>query len=189
MENVLAEATLQETNTSSDPTLEKSSNLKNILEKAGLEPDKWSKLFNDVLDIKNNYQLLHLQENDFFKMCKHAKHEWEKIALRSLLQNETDKVEKLKQVMAEATENYKKLTPDREEAIKCISKIGSMLRIPEIKWESEIKKQDLLQIVQTLECQSSKLDAVIHRQCLTDTDVIRKASGGLALMGLYDTGN
>lgn len=189
MENVLAEATLQETNTSSDPTLEKSSNLKNILEKAGLEPDKWSKLFNDVLDIKNNYQLLHLQENDFFKMCKHAKHEWEKIALRSLLQNETDKVEKLKQVMAEATENYKKLTPDREEAIKCISKIGSMLRIPEIKWESEIKKQDLLQIVQTLECQSSKLDAVIHRQCLTDTDVIRKASGGLALMGVYDTGN
>ncbi|CAC5416891.1 unnamed protein product [Mytilus coruscus] len=61
-----------------------------------------------------------------------------KIALRSLLQNETDNVEKLNQVLPEATENCTKLTPDREEAKKY---------------------------------------------------VIRKASGGLALTGVYDTGN
>lgn len=157
------------------------------LMKIGLTPSVWLKIFQDELSINNIHQLQHLTELDVKKLTQHTNKDWERKTLRTLIQDENESFKNLQNVLSEVKKSYERLSINPEEAKKSLEKLRSLLQVPNKEWESKIKKINLDNLTSSLEFQTSKINAGISRKFLEDKEVIKEASGGLALMGVYIT--
>ncbi|XP_057877794.1 interferon-induced very large GTPase 1-like [Melospiza georgiana] len=177
--------------------------LAEALHKEGLDAGYWLPKVTQILGNKHREALQHLDYEDYLKLECEAQHPWEKKALQKLLKITDDQMtskevqnkilEKTKQRQEEAKQALKHLT----EMLKSRSHSQDALREKaETLWQAmEIPKEfwplpkkplaDMLESIQK-QLEQQELSAG-RRENIPDTEVLRRASGGLALQGIYRT--
>ncbi|KAL1251716.1 hypothetical protein QQF64_019512 [Cirrhinus molitorella] len=152
----------------------------------GLDGSFWSKVFEDKLKVTDTKQLEYLDKEDFAVLKKHIRHRWEKKALHKFLgisepvASNIEVKEAENHVLAEHLGNTAKglestLTHSLEESIST-----------HMKSERSLKDSvdSLMKRVSTNN-DSQCLPAI----SISDKDILHTASGGLALQGIFKTGN
>ncbi|XP_037988002.1 interferon-induced very large GTPase 1-like [Motacilla alba alba] len=177
--------------------------LAEAFEKEGLDAAYWLPKASQILGIKCREALQHLEYEDFLKLDCEVRHPWEKKALQKLLKITDDKtttkavkkeyMEKTKQKQEEAKQALKDLT----EMLKSRSQSQDTLREKaETLWRAmEIPKEfwpppekPLADVVESIQKQLELQElSVGRRENIPDTEVLTRASGGLALQGIYRT--
>ncbi|XP_054149385.1 interferon-induced very large GTPase 1-like [Melozone crissalis] len=174
--------------------------LAEAFEKEGLDAGYWLPKVMQILGIKCREALQHLEYKDYLRLECEVRHPWEKKALQKLLKITDDKTceemqkqnsEKTKQRQDEAKQALKDLTEMlnshsldalREKA----ETLWRALDIPKEFWPSPEKPlADVLESIQK-QLEQQELSAG-RRENIPDTEVLRRASGGLALQGIYRT--
>ncbi|XP_054149427.1 interferon-induced very large GTPase 1-like [Melozone crissalis] len=171
-------------------------------QKEGLDAGCWLPKVTQILGIKCREALQHLEYKDYLKLECEVRHPWEKKALQRLLKITHDKTcgemqkqnsEKAKQRQEVAKQALKDLT----EMLNSHSHSQDVLREKaETLWEAmEIPKEfwpapkkplaDVLESIQK-QLEQQELSAGSGKN-IPDTEVLRRASGGLALQGIYRT--
>ncbi|CAN8205182.1 unnamed protein product [Coccothraustes coccothraustes] len=172
-------------------------------QKEGLDAGYWLPKVTQILGIKCREALQHLEFKDYLRLECEVRHPWEKKALQKLLRVTDDKMttkeeqkeylKKKKQSLQEAKQALKDLT----EMLKSRSHSQDALREKaETLWQAmEIPKEfwpppkkplaDMLDSIRK-QLEQQELSAC-RRENIPDTEVLRRASGGLALQGIYRT--
>ncbi|XP_061846362.1 interferon-induced very large GTPase 1-like [Colius striatus] len=172
-------------------------------EKEGLDSMYWLPKLSETLGVKSREALKHLEYEDYLKLECEVRYPWETKALWKLLELTDNKAtseelqkeclemtkqrqEEAKLVLKELKEmhNSRSLSKDvlrqKEEAL------WKAMEIPKEYWAPlEKSLEGVLESIQKhLEQQES---LVSSGQNVSDVEVLRRASGGLALQGIYQT--
>ncbi|KAM9196213.1 LOW QUALITY PROTEIN: interferon-induced very large GTPase 1-like [Mergus octosetaceus] len=177
--------------------------LAEAFEKEGLDEEYWLPRLSEILGIKSINALKHLQYEDYIKLAREGRYNWETKALQRLLgitSNETAVDELQKQHlerMKQRQEEAKSILQELEEMQKSRSHSKEMVRqkeealrqamdIPKEYWAPPEKAllDELVSIRKQLEQQEKSMG---KRENVSDEEVLRWASGGLALQGIYQT--
>ncbi|XP_037988000.1 interferon-induced very large GTPase 1-like isoform X2 [Motacilla alba alba] len=177
--------------------------LAEAFEKEGLDATYWLPKASQILGIKCREALQHLEYKDYLKLECEAQHPWEKKALQKLLKITDDKMT-AKEVQKENLEKTKQRQEEAKQALKDLTEmlnsgnhsqdalrekaetLWQAMEIPKEFWPPQKKPlADLLESIQKqLELQEQ---SVGRRENISDTEVLTRASGGLALQGIYRT--
>lgn len=150
--------------------------------KLGLEPSVWMTKLKDVLDIDKVQQLQHCSILDIEKLEKHTDKAWEVRALRTLIKDKNqDNLIHLKNVLTATKESYQQCGS----VDISLEKLRSLFSVPDGEWECKLNKIDKDKIMNSLEFRIAKVNERISQFIFKDEEVIKKASGGLAFMGVY----
>ncbi|XP_064267500.1 interferon-induced very large GTPase 1-like [Passer domesticus] len=177
--------------------------LAEAFQKEGLDAGYWVPKASQILGIKCREALQHLEYEDYLRLECEVQHPWEKKALQKALKITDDKtstkgvqkehLEKTKQRQEEAKQALKDLT----EMLKTRSHSQNALREKaETLWRAmEIPKEfwpppekpltDMLESIQK-QLEQQELSAGREKN-IPDMEVLKRASGGLALQGIYRT--
>ncbi|KGL77402.1 Interferon-induced very large GTPase 1, partial [Tinamus guttatus] len=164
----------------------------------GLDAAYWLPNLLDILGVKSKEALQHLQYEDYLKLECKVRRSWEKKALLKLMDIEDKKKtgENVPKKRLEVSEKrHKSALKDLKEMQKEIH------HTKELKKEEELQKvldipQDFLdppenRMVKVVEKMQKQLEQQEKSACrsatISDEDVLRRASGGLALQGIYRT--
>ncbi|XP_032040422.1 interferon-induced very large GTPase 1-like [Aythya fuligula] len=177
--------------------------LAEAFEKEGLDEEYWLPKLSEILGVKSRDALKHLQYEDCLKLECEVRYPWETKALQRLLGitgNETGVDELQKQHlerMKQRQEEAKSILQELEEMQKSCSHSKEMIRqkeealqqamdIPKEYWAPPEKAllDELVSIRKQLEQQEKSMG---ERENISDEEVLRRASGGLALQGIYQT--
>ncbi|XP_071892763.1 interferon-induced very large GTPase 1-like isoform X2 [Anas platyrhynchos] len=177
--------------------------LAEAFEKEGLDEEYWLPKLSEILGVKSINALKYLQYEDYIKLECEVRSPWETKALRKLLGITDNKtaVEKLQKqhldVMKQRQEEAKSILRELEEMQKSRSHSKEMIRqkeealqqamdIPREYWAPPEKAllDELVSIRKQLEQQEKSMG---KRENVSDEEVLRRASGGLALQGIYQT--
>ncbi|XP_066851312.1 interferon-induced very large GTPase 1-like [Anser cygnoides] len=177
--------------------------LAEAFEKEGLDEEYWLPKLSEILGVKSRGALKHLQYEDYLKLECKVRYPWETNALRKLLgitDNKTavDELQKqCLQIMKQRQEAAKSILQELEEMQKSRSHSKEMIRqkeealwqamdIPKEYWAPPKKAlvDELVSIQKQLEQQEKSMR---KRENISDKEVLRRASGGLALQGIYRT--
>ncbi|XP_039237887.1 interferon-induced very large GTPase 1-like [Pipra filicauda] len=177
--------------------------LAEAFQKEGLEAGYWLPKLSQILGVQCTEALQHLQYEDYLKLECQVRHSWEKKALQKLL-----KIPEKKATSEELQKQHLERTKQRQEVAKKVLKEltetpksrsqsqDAVRQKAEAQWQAmEIPKEfqpapkdplvDVLESkLKQLEQQKSSVD---RRENIPDTEVLRQASGGLALQGIYRT--
>ncbi|KAM6405878.1 interferon-induced very large GTPase 1-like isoform 1-T2 [Pluvialis apricaria] len=177
--------------------------LADACEEEGLDGEYWVPKLSEILGVKSKEALKHLQYEDYLKLECKVRYPWETKALRKLLQL-TDNKESIEELQKKRLE----MTKQRQEAAKLALKelkemhksrshskdairekekaLWQAMEIPKEFWAPlEKSLVDVLESIQkNLEQQES---SVGRGGNVSDEEVLRLASGGLALQGIYRT--
>lgn len=159
----------------------KQSELTIELQKLGLEPSFWITILKDELCIEKFQQLQHLTKLDIKQLEKYTDNAWEIKALHTLIENNTDSFILLKNVLNETKERYQTFGS----VDKSLEKLRLLLSVPDSEWEHKLKEIDKDKIISSLKFQITKVNESISQLVFKDEEVIKRASGGLAFMGVY----
>ncbi|KAM4878234.1 interferon-induced very large GTPase 1-like [Sylvia borin] len=170
------------------------------LEKEGLDAGYWLPKVSQILGIKCREALQHLEYKDYLRLECEVQHPWEKKALQKVLKITDDKTckelqtqnsEKMKQRQEVAKQALKDLTEmlnsHSQDAVRQKAEtLWQAMEVPKEFWPpSEKPLADMLESIQK-QLEQQELSAV-RRENIPDTEVLRQASGGLALQGIYRT--
>ncbi|XP_059323283.1 interferon-induced very large GTPase 1-like [Ammospiza nelsoni] len=177
--------------------------LAEAFEKEGLDAGYWLPKASQILGIKCREALQHLEYKDYLRLECEVQHPWEKKALQKLLNITDDKtaakdlqeqcMEKTKQRQNMAKQALKDLTEmlnshsHSQDALREKSEtLRQAMEIPKEFWPPPKKPlADMLESIQKqLEQQEQSGGS---GENIPDTEVLRQASGGLALQGIYRT--
>ncbi|XP_056342763.1 interferon-induced very large GTPase 1-like [Oenanthe melanoleuca] len=178
--------------------------LAEAFQKEGLDAGYWLPKVSQILGVKCKEALQHLEYEDYLKLECEVRHPWEKKALQKLL-NITDDKSASKELQKEHLEMTKQKQEVAKQALKdltemlnCRSHSQDALRekaetlwqameIPKEFWPSPKKPlAEMLESIHKQLEQQQELSAG-RRENIPDTEVLRRASGGLALQGIYTT--
>ncbi|POI26714.1 hypothetical protein CIB84_009536 [Bambusicola thoracicus] len=185
--------------------LEKTDLAKQLLaetfQKEGLDEEYWLPKLLMVLGVKSKEALKHLQYEDYLKLECEVRYPWEKTALRKLLQITDNKAtveelqkqrlemmkqrqEEAKQALQELKEMHhshsKEMIREKEEAL------WQAMDIPREYWAPPEKA--LADVLASIQKQLEQQEMSLGRsENVSDEEVLRRASGGLALQGIYQT--
>ncbi|KAM3676192.1 interferon-induced very large GTPase 1-like [Ammospiza maritima maritima] len=176
--------------------------LAEAFQKEGLDAGYWLPKVTQILGIKCREALQHLEYKDYIRLECEVRHPWEKKALQKLLKITDDKTfEELQKLNSEKTKQRKEVAKqalkDLTEMLNSHSHSQDVLREKaETLWQAmEIPKEfwpppkkplgDVLESIQK-QLEQHELSAD-RRENIPDTEVLRRASGGLALQGIYRT--
>ncbi|XP_057876840.1 interferon-induced very large GTPase 1-like [Melospiza georgiana] len=177
--------------------------LAEAFEKEGLDAGYWLPKVTQILGIKRREALQHLEYKDYLRLECEVQHPWEKKALQKLLNITDDKtaakdlqeqcVEKTKQRQNMAKQALKDLTEmlnscsHSQDALReKAENLWQAMEIPKEFWPSPEKPlADMLESIQK-QLEQQELSAG-RRESIPDTEVLRWASCGLALQGIYRT--
>lgn len=174
------------------------------LDCVGLDVTYWTKVFSDKFGITTANALKYVGEEAFPVLGRCVRKEWERRALRELLKfdkNEKSQIpnrkhqkERLVQRLEEANQLLQHLKEfsfegkDRgDTGVKQTeSEICEMLQIPQHSWfHEDVSLNDL---ISHLEAREKIINSVMtSRSEISDEMVVRNASGGLALTGIFLT--
>ncbi|XP_048153773.1 interferon-induced very large GTPase 1-like [Corvus hawaiiensis] len=175
--------------------------LAKAFQKEGLDAGYWVPKVLQNLGIKCREALQHLEYKDYLKLECAARHPWEKKALQKLLKIKDDKTtteevqkehlektkqrqEVAKQALNDLTEMLKSHSQDalREKA----ETLWKAMEIPKEFWPSP--KKPLADMLESIHKQLEQQELSAGRtEHIPDTEVLSRASGGLALQGIYRT--
>ncbi|XP_059699155.1 interferon-induced very large GTPase 1-like [Haemorhous mexicanus] len=176
--------------------------LAEAFQKEGLDAGYWLPKASQILGIKCREALQHLEYKDYLRLECEVRHPWEKKALQKLLNIRDDKTceemqkqnsEKTKQRQDEAKKALKDLTEmhnshshSQDTLREKAETLWRAMEIPKEFWPPPEKPlADMLESIQKqLEQQEQSAS---RRENIPDTEVLRRASGGLALQGIYRT--
>ncbi|XP_063278706.1 interferon-induced very large GTPase 1-like [Prinia subflava] len=171
------------------------------LEKEGLDAGYWLPKVMQILGIKSREALQHLQYKDYNRLGCEVRHPWEKKALQKLLKIPDEKtttkdvqkehLEKIKQRQEVAKQALNDLTEmlnshsDNQDAVrKKAETLWQAMEIPKEFWPPPKKPlADMLESIQK-QLEQQELSAVTM-ESIPDTELLQRASGGLALQGIY----
>ncbi|XP_037988001.1 interferon-induced very large GTPase 1-like [Motacilla alba alba] len=176
--------------------------LAEAFEKEGLDAGYWLPKASQILGIKCREALQHLEYKDYLKLECEVQHPWEKKALQKLLKKTDDKtceetqkhnLEKTKQRQEEAKQALKDLTEmlnshsQSQDAVREKAEtLWQAMEIPKEFWPPPEKPlADVLESIQK-QLEQQELSAGSGEN-IPDTEVLTRASGGLALQGIYRT--
>ncbi|XP_063278897.1 interferon-induced very large GTPase 1-like [Prinia subflava] len=180
---------------------EKTQLLVEELKKEGLDTGYWLPKMMQILGIKSREALQHLEYEDYLKLECEVRHPWEKKALQKLLKITNDK-SSTKEVQKEHLEKTKQRQEVAKQALNDLTEMlnshshsqDAVREKAETLWQAmEIPKEfwpppkkplaDMLESIQK-QLEQQELSAV-RKENIPDTEVLRRASGGLALQGIY----
>uniref|UniRef100_A0A8D2AVA7 VLIG-type G domain-containing protein n=1 Tax=Sciurus vulgaris TaxID=55149 RepID=A0A8D2AVA7_SCIVU len=171
-----------------------------MLREAGLDVEYWLPKLQQDLGVTCVQALGYLKEKDLQKLKSQVQHPWEKRALKKLLDlshsnslpekqesPQEGKQRQAEQLLQELRNLLSEGRQRQEEAVKRKeAELRQALEIPEEYWPRPEKPlREVMEIMQTL--LSPMEQTLSHRQKLPDRDLVRWASGGLALQGIYKT--
>ncbi|XP_058863590.1 interferon-induced very large GTPase 1-like [Acipenser ruthenus] len=178
------------------------------LQEATLDAIYWSKVLKDELNIVSSKQLQHLGDKEYEALEKHARKEWEKKALQKLLgilerrkelvekereqrlESERKRMEQVRQALVELAKLHKGGKDRNDATVKAMEdKMRSALEVPKDSWVPT--GQPLKDLIENIHKQLDSLESasLSPPHSMSDEEVLRNASGGLALEGVYETGN
>ncbi|XP_009807062.2 interferon-induced very large GTPase 1-like [Gavia stellata] len=172
-------------------------------EKEGLDDGYWLPKLSEILGVKSREALKHLQYEDYLKLECEARYPWELRALRKLLEL-TDNKATFEELQKERLET----TKQRQEAAKLALKelkemhnsrshskdvirqkeeaLWQAMDIPKEYWAPPEKS--LVDVLESIQKQLEQQESSVGRgENVSDIEVLRRASGGLALQGIYRT--
>ncbi|XP_031240782.1 interferon-induced very large GTPase 1-like, partial [Mastomys coucha] len=177
--------------------------LQEMLTEVGLSPDYWLPKLQEDLGVSSAQALQYLDKRDLQKLKSQTKHTWEKKALEKLLDlSQPNSVADLQETPGEMIKNRQRQAGQALQALKALqlegkhrgeeavrrkeAELRKAMEIPEECWPMpEVPLKDITEI---MERHLSHMEQTLaHSQNLSDRDLVRWASGGLALQGIYKT--
>ncbi|XP_036171814.1 interferon-induced very large GTPase 1-like [Myotis myotis] len=186
--------------TSDEPLLrgKRRQDLQEVLREVGLPVEYWLPKLQEQLGVTCAEALQHIEEEDLQKLKSQAQYPWEKRALEKLLNSNS--LSKLQESQVKITEEEQKTS---EQALKEIRDLQSEGREgqeeagrkkeAELRQAMEIPKEywphpekSLREVMEHRQGQLNVMEGTLsERQNLPGRDLVRWASGGLALQGIY----
>ncbi|XP_075402256.1 interferon-induced very large GTPase 1-like [Tenrec ecaudatus] len=175
--------------------------LQEMLRKEGLDVAYWLPKLHEQLGVTCTQALQHVEEKDLQKLKSQAQHPWEKRALEKLLKvshsntlSNLQEFQKNKQKQAEkALQELKDLLSGgrqrQEEAVRTKEEeLRQAMEIPREYWPSPQKS--LREVLENIQRQLNSMQGTVTQSPnLEDEELVRRASGGLALQGIYKSGD
>uniref|UniRef100_A0A8C3FZZ0 Uncharacterized protein n=1 Tax=Chrysemys picta bellii TaxID=8478 RepID=A0A8C3FZZ0_CHRPI len=174
------------------------------LDGVGLSTQYWLPKLRDKLGITSVQALKHLSYEDYLKLECEVEHPWEKQALRTLL-NIAESKTTMKQLQEQRLEMLKKR---QEQAKTALQGLKEMQEKGRSRHEEAVRKKEeelqgamdiapeywapaekpLKEVIENVHKQLDLLEESVSKsENLPDKEVLRWASGGLALQGIYKT--
>ncbi|KFO83700.1 Interferon-induced very large GTPase 1, partial [Buceros rhinoceros silvestris] len=169
----------------------------------GLDDTYWLPKLSEILGVKSREALKHLQYEDYLKLECKVRYPWEMKALRKLLkladseatpeelQKERlemikKKQEAAKKVLEELKELHKSCSHSEDALREKEEALRKAMEIPKEFWA--LPRESLADVLESLLKQLEQQElSVGSGENVSDTEVLRRASGGLALQGIYRT--
>ncbi|XP_041521978.1 interferon-induced very large GTPase 1-like [Microtus oregoni] len=177
--------------------------LQEMLTEVGLSVDSWLHKLREDLGVTCAMDLLYLEEKDLQKLKSQTQHTWEEKALEKLLNisqpnsvaefQETpgEMIESRQQKAEQALQELRALHSEGkhredEEVKKKEAELRQAMEIPEECWpRPEVPLKD---VTETMERHLNHMEQKLsYSENLPDRDLVKWASGGLALQGIYKT--
>nr|XP_004650972.2 interferon-induced very large GTPase 1-like [Jaculus jaculus]XP_045002121.1 interferon-induced very large GTPase 1-like [Jaculus jaculus] len=196
-------ATANDTYNEPKPRDERKQDLQKLLDEVGLSIEYWIPKFQEQVGVTSAQALQFLEEKDLQKLRSQAQHPWEKRALEKLLDLSQSK--RPPESQESPAETGKKRQKQAEEALRELRELQSegkqrqeeavRRKEAELRQAMDIPEQywpkpgvDLKEVTENMQRHLNHMEhALTLRQNLPDRDLIRWASGGLALQGIYKT--
>ncbi|EDL16827.1 interferon-induced very large GTPase 1 [Mus musculus] len=177
--------------------------LQELLNDVGLSVDYWLPKLQEDLGVTSAQALRYLDKRDLQKLKSQTQHTWEKKALEKLLDlSQPNSVAELQETPGEMIKNRQRQAGQALQALKALQSEGKhreeeavrkkeaelrqAMEIPEECWPSaEVSLKDITEIMERY--LSHMQQTLAHSPNLSDGDLVRWASGGLALQGIYKT--
>ncbi|KAK1335981.1 hypothetical protein QTO34_003781 [Cnephaeus nilssonii] len=174
--------------------------LQEMLREVGLEVEYWLPKLQEQLGVTSAQALQRIEEEDLQKLKSQARHPWEKKALEKLLNSNSlsklqesqvkmrkEEQKKAKQALQELRVLQSEGRQRQEEEVrKKEAELRQAMEIPKEYWPPPEKS--LREVMEHMQRQLNLMEGTLsHRQNLPDRDLVRWASGGLALQGIYKT--
>ncbi|XP_039914651.1 interferon-induced very large GTPase 1-like isoform X1 [Hirundo rustica] len=176
--------------------------LAEAFEKEGLDAGYWLPKVSQILGIRCREALQHLEYKDYLRLECEVRHPWEKKALQKLLKITDDKkCEKLqeqnsektkqrqevaKQALKDLTEMLNSCSHSQDTVREKAETLWQAMEIPKEFWPQP--KKPLADMLESMQKQLEQQDlSAVRMENIPDTEVLRRASGGLALQGIYRT--
>ncbi|XP_005351183.1 interferon-induced very large GTPase 1-like [Microtus ochrogaster] len=187
----------------SQPRHRKQQDLQEMLTEVGLSVDYWLPKLQKDLGVTCAQALQHLEEKDLQKLKSHIQHTWEQRALKKLLDlSQPNSVAEFQETPGEMIRNRHQQAKQALQELRALQSEGKhrqekevkrkeaelrqAMEIPEECWPGpEVPLNDVTEtMVRHLKDMDPKLS---YNGNLPDRDLVRWASGGLALQGIYKT--
>ncbi|XP_074845148.1 interferon-induced very large GTPase 1-like [Carettochelys insculpta] len=173
------------------------------LEAVGLSAEYWLPKLREHLGVTSTQALKHLQRKDYLKLECRIQHPWEKQALQELIK--TDRQGTMQQVQEQ---RLKMLTKRQEQAKLALQELNAMLEQGKSRHEETVKRREeelqqvmdiapeywvpsekpLVEVMEKVHKELSLSEELMSQsENLPDKEVLKRASGGLALQGIYKT--
>ncbi|EHB06711.1 Interferon-induced very large GTPase 1 [Heterocephalus glaber] len=177
--------------------------LQEMLREVGLDSEFWLPKLQEHLGVSCTLALQYLKEKDLQKLKSHAHHPWEKKALEKLL--DLSHSNSLPELQESPMEMIKKRQKQAEQALQELKDLQSKgrqrqedsvrIKEAELRQAMEIPEEywpppeiPLTEVMENLQRQINLMEQTLsQRQNFSDKDLVRWASGGLALQGIYKT--
>ncbi|XP_064566052.1 interferon-induced very large GTPase 1-like [Zonotrichia leucophrys gambelii] len=176
--------------------------LAEAFEREGLDAEYWLPKVMQILGIKCREALQHLEYKDYLRLECEVRHPWEKKALQKLLNITDDKTceemqkhnsekakqrqEVAKQALKDLTEMLKSRSHSQDDLREKAETLWQAMEIPKEFWPAP--KKPLVDVLESIQKQLEQQElSAGRRENIPDTEVLRRASGGLALQGIYRT--
>ncbi|KAM4878256.1 interferon-induced very large GTPase 1-like [Sylvia borin] len=177
--------------------------LAEAFQEEGLDAGYWLPKVSQILGIECREALQHLEYKDYLKLECEIRHPWEKKALQKLLKIPDEKTT-AKEVQKEHSEKTKERQEVAKRALKELTEMlnsqshsqDAVRQKAETLWQdteipkefSASTKKRLLDMLESIQKQLEQQElSAVRRENIPDTEVLRRASGGLALQGIYRT--
>ncbi|XP_074010065.1 interferon-induced very large GTPase 1-like [Numenius arquata] len=172
-------------------------------EKEGLDYAYWLPKLSEKLGVKSKEALKHLQHEDYLKLECEVRYPWETKALQKLLELTDNKgsfeklhkerlemikkrQEEAKQLLKELKEMRKSRSDNKDVRRQKEEALWNAMEIPKEYWAPPEKP--LLDMLESIQKQLEQQESSVGRgENVSDMEVLRRASGGLALQGIYKT--
>ncbi|KAM5248500.1 LOW QUALITY PROTEIN: interferon-induced very large GTPase 1-like [Ctenodactylus gundi] len=184
---------------------ERKKELQDMLTQLGLEEDIWLPKLQEHLGVTSAQALQHLNKDELEKLKSQAQHQWEKRALERLLELShlrrlpesqlspgevmTTRHKQAEQALQEPRELMSAGRQRQDDTVRRKeAELRQALGIPEQYWPRP--EEPLREVVENTQRQLVLMQQTLsHKQNLPDCELVRWASGGLALQGIYKTNN
>ncbi|XP_029442086.1 interferon-induced very large GTPase 1-like [Rhinatrema bivittatum] len=174
------------------------------LTETGLTVEYWLPILNEQLGVTNAPALEHLSHEDYLKLESYAKHMWEKTAFRKLLkipdrkvtskENQKERCDLLKKKQEQAKLTLKELKQMQSEGKSRKDELVKMkeeelrlaMDIPTNSWVSA--QTSFKDLIANMHNKLEVMEEIASRsENIPDKEVLRYASAGLVLQGIYKT--
>ncbi len=147
----------------------------------GLDPIKWSRILRNNLNIRKIQDLEQFGEKEYKTLKSNCENKKEKETLKKLIANPSFLLKAKTYVMNRIGKNEKneETKPSEEEQMK------SVLEVKEEIMSIDVHKH----LLEVSKPQDHPNSVKVERESFSDAEVLKHASGGLALEGIYKSNN